>query len=375
MVKVVGVGGGTGLPVLLRGLRQLSENSGHGAHNPFSIAAIVCVSDNGGSSGHLRQSFGIPAVGDLRNCLVALSDGDCLLADLFQYRFSGGNGLEGHALGNLIVTAFCQMSGSLGEAIELAKGVLRSKGCVLPATETAATLCAELESGDQIRGESQITAARSRIAKVWLEPGNPPPSDGVLQALACADAIILGPGSLYTSIVPNLLVGGVAEAVRNSPALKIFVCNLVTQPGETDGLTAADHLRVLETYLGAGVVDVCVLNSQPIKETVEERYLEFGSEPVSWSEDGIGRMGVVPVTADLLAETPLKVRHDAMKLARLIVSLTEGVHLPVPFFPSKEARWPRRRTLRAKMSGISAREGHPLYLDKQRRWVKTVMVE
>ena len=328
MLNLVGMGGGTGLPVLLGGLRQFSESFRHGAQPPLSISAIVCVSDNGGSSGHLRQHFGIPAVGDLRNCLVALSDGDSLLADLFQYRFAGGNGLNGHSLGNLIVTAFCQMSGSLGAAIELAKEVLRSNGCVLPATETASSLCAEMESGEQIRGESQITAARGKVARVWLEPDNPPPSCGVLQALASADAIILGPGSFYTSIIPNLLVAGVAEAVRNSPALKIFICNLVTQPGETDGFTAADHLRVLETYLGIGVVDVCVLNSQPIKRTVEERYIESGSEPVSWNEEEMIQMGVATAVADLLEESRTKVRHDPIRLARLIVSLARGVQRP-----------------------------------------------
>ena len=328
MLNLVGMGGGTGLPVLLRGLRQFSEVSRHSAQPPLSISAIVCVSDNGGSSGHLRQHFGIPAVGDLRNCLVALSDGDSLLADLFQYRFSGGNGLNGHSLGNLIVTAFCQMSGSLGAAIELAKEVLRTNGRVLPATETASSLCAELESGERIHGESQITAARGKVARVWMEPDNPPPSCGVLQTLASADAIILGPGSFYTSIIPNLLVAGVAEAVRNSPALKIFVCNLVTQPGETGGFTAADHLRVLEPYLGTGVVDVCVLNSQPIKRTVEERYIESGSEPVSWNEEEMIQMGVATAVADLLEESRTKVRHDPIRLARLIVSLARGVQRP-----------------------------------------------
>ncbi|MBI3894989.1 MAG: uridine diphosphate-N-acetylglucosamine-binding protein YvcK [Acidobacteria bacterium] len=352
MVNLVGIGGGTGLPVLLRGLRQFSEGLEPSAQNPVHISAIVCVSDNGGSSGSLRHHFGIPAVGDLRNCLVALSDGDSLLADLFQYRFSGGNGLNGHALGNLIVTAFCQMSGSLGGAVELSKEVLRSQGCVFPVTEIASSLCAEFESGDQIRGESEITAARGRIARVWLEPGNPPPSCGVLQTLDDADAIILGPGSLYTSIIPNLLVAGVAEAVRNSPALKIFVCNLVTQPGETDGFTAADHLRALETYLGAGVIDVCVLNSQPIARTVEEKYLETGSEPVRWSKDEIARMGVVPAIADLLEESQTKVRHDPIRLARSILSFTWVFSPRAKFFPGEKAGLPERGTLCAELLGI-----------------------
>ncbi|OFV94271.1 MAG: hypothetical protein A3F68_08710 [Acidobacteria bacterium RIFCSPLOWO2_12_FULL_54_10] len=352
MLNFLGMGGGTGLPVVLWGLRQLSGNSGHDGQSTFNISAIVCVSDNGGSSGHLRQSYGIPAVGDLRNCLVALSDSDCLLANLFQYRFSGGNGLDGHSLGNLIVAAFCQMSGNLGVAIDLAKEVLHTQGSVLPATEAAVTLCAEVESGGCIRGESQITAARSRIHRVWLEPGNPPPFPEALQALANADAIILGPGSLYTSIIPNLLVSGVADAVRNSPALKIFVCNLVTQPGETDGFTAADHLRVLQTYLGAGAVDICLLNSQPIVRTVRGLYLESGSEPVNWREDEISRMGVLPIRADFLAEKQSKIRHDPIKLARMIVSLTRAGRHGDDYVPGKDCMSFNRRPACAELSAI-----------------------
>jgi uncharacterized cofD-like protein len=324
MVKIVGIGGGTGLPVLLKGLKQLCESPRTDAQADFSISAIVCVSDNGGSSGHLRQSFGIPPVGDLRNCLVALSDTDPVLTDLFQYRFCGGNGFKGHSLGNLIVTALCQMSGNLGRAIDLAQAILRSKGTVCPVTEEAVTLCADLESGERIRGESQITAARGTIKRIWLEPENAAPFGGALQAIASADAIVLGPGSLYTSLLPNLLVAGVAEAIRNSPALKLFVCNLVTQPGETDGFSAADHLKVLEIYLGRRVIDVCAVNSGPILPTQEERYIESGSEPVRWREDEIVQMGAAPAVADLLEEKQFKLRHDPIKLARLIVSLIRG---------------------------------------------------
>jgi uncharacterized cofD-like protein len=338
MMKLVGVGGGTGLSVLLRGLKQLSDDSERRSPAAdLNLSAVVCVSDNGGSAGKLRQSFGIPAVGDLRNCLVALADGDHMLTELFQHRFSGGNGLQGHSLGNLIVTALFQMSGSLGQATELAREVLRSKGHVLPVTEHALTLCAEMESGEVIRGESQITAARRRITRVWLEPDSPPPFRGVLQALSGADSIILGPGSLYTSIIPNLLVQGVAEAVRNSQALRILVCNLMTQPGETDGFTAADHLQALENYLGPGVIDLCVMNSQPIAQNTEETYWESGSKPVGCDEEGIARMGVAPVVAELLAEDQAKVRHDPGKLARLIVSLTGGIQRAAAITSGRES--------------------------------------
>ncbi|MBI2816603.1 MAG: uridine diphosphate-N-acetylglucosamine-binding protein YvcK [Acidobacteria bacterium] len=326
MLRFAGVGGGTGLSVLLRGLKELS-NGAHAAapDGGISMSAIVCVSDNGGSTGYLRQSFRMPAVGDLRNCLVALADGDSTMAELFQYRFSGGNGLDGHSLGNLIVTALFQLSGSLAQAVELAQTVLGSRGCVLPVTETAPSLCAELQSGKVIRGESQITAARGRIKKVWLDPDSPPPAAGVLQAISCADAIVLGPGSLYTSIVPNLLVRDVAEAVRKSQAVKIFVCNLMTQPGETDGMTAAAHLRVLQQYLGFGGVDICILNAQRMEPSTEQAYRELGSEPVTWDEGELTDLGAMPVAADILAESPWKLRHDSCKLARLVVTLTCGI--------------------------------------------------
>ena len=324
MLRFAGIGGGTGLPMVLQGLRQLSERSVYAGRSAFGISAIVAVSDNGGSSGCLRHSFGIPAVGDLRNCLVALSRRDCLLPDLFQYRFSQGDGLEGHSLGNLIMTALTQMSGSFSKAMELASEVLCAEGYVLPATDTEVTLCADLESGERIRGEWQVTAARSRIDRVWLEPLNPPAYTGVLQALKSADAIIMGPGSLYTSIIPNLLVAGVSDAVRKSQALKIYVCNLVTQPGETDGFAAEDHLSVLNTYVGSGVVDVCILNSQPIPQTLQDGYCQAGSEPVRWDERSIRRMGAIPMAADLLSDNHLTVRHDPDKLACLIQSLTQA---------------------------------------------------
>ncbi len=359
MLKLVGVGGGTGLPVLLRGLKQVSDRPEHRTPAAgFELSAIVTVSDNGGSTGKLRQSFGIPAIGDLRNCLAALS-GDRLLAEIFQHRFSGGNGLDGHSLGNLIVTALLQMSGSLGQAVELAKEVLQSTGCVLPVSESAPTLCAEMESGRVVRGEWQITAARNRIRKVWLEPEGPPPSRGVLDALTSADVIILGPGSLYTSIIPNLLVAGVAEALRNSSALKVFVCNLMTQPGETGGFTAADHLRVLETYVGRGVLDIFVLNSRPIEQTAGEIYRENRSEPVQWDGDEIARMGVVPVIADLSSEEQGKVRHDPNKLARLIVSLSRETQRIRDILSGRESLVAYEEASCVELWDISASENHP----------------
>ncbi len=324
-MNLVAMGGGTGLPVLLQGIKQLTLEVPRGATaNSLNVSAIVSVSDNGGSSGQLRQSFGIPAVGDLRNCLVALSEGDRILTDLFQHRFRDGDGLNGHSLGNLIVTALFQKSGTLGQAVELAKKVLHSMGCVLPVTESATTLCAEMESGETVRGELQITAAENRIKRVWLEPEKPAPSGGVLRSISCADVIVIGPGSLYTSIIPNLLVDGVAKSIRNSRALKIFVCNLMTQPGESDGFTAIDHLQVMESYLGYGAIDICVLNSQEVRQITEQAYRHSDSEPVQWDEEEITQMGVTPIVADLLSEDQTKVRHSPAKLARLVLSLMRG---------------------------------------------------
>jgi uncharacterized cofD-like protein len=325
-MRIVGIGGGTGLPVLLRGLKALSE-SHQEVGDPQGIfpAAVVCVTDNGGSSGALRRAFGVPGVGDLRNCLVALSSGDPKLADLFQYHLHGSDrGLAGHCLGNLIVTALHARAGNLRRAISLAGEMLQLKGQVLPCTDTSPTLCAELENGTVARGECEIVERRQPIRRVWLEPELPPAASGVLEALAEADAIVLGPGSLYTSILPNLLTEGVAAAIRSSPALKIFVCNLMTEPGETDHLSAADHIQVLEEYIGPRKIAACLLNSQPIGWLLASCHLADGSTPVKRDVMAIAERGIVPLSADLLAEGEPRVRHDPIKLARLVVRLTRG---------------------------------------------------
>ncbi|PYT17966.1 MAG: YvcK family protein [Acidobacteria bacterium] len=324
-MNIVGIGGGTGLPVLLRGLKQLRDRSVDGnASDSFSVTALVCVSDNGGSSGSLRQALDIPAVGDLRNCLVALAEGNPALRDIFQYRLRGESGLDGHCLGNLIVSALCARSGNLQQAVHLAAEILQSQGRVLPSTEVSATLCAESENGAIERGETQITARRMKIRRVWLEPPNTPPAPGVLETLASADAIVLGPGSLYTSVIANLLPTGVADAVRNSPALKILVCNLMTQAGETDGYSASDHVRAVQQYLGREGVHICLLNSTPISEDLEAKYARAGTMPVCGDLEEISLRGVVPICLDLLGGGADGVRHDPGKLARWIVGLTRA---------------------------------------------------
>ncbi|MGH9557874.1 MAG: gluconeogenesis factor YvcK family protein, partial [Bryobacteraceae bacterium] len=230
LMNIVGLGGGTGLPVLLRGLKQLRDwGADRCGEDRVSAAAVVCVSDNGGSSGSLRKALGIPAVGDLRNCLAALS-GSPALRDIFQFRMRGDPGLDGHPLGNLIVAALSAKSGNIRHAVHLASSFLDLRGRVLPCTEVSASLCAEFEDGAIVQGETQIAARRAPIRRLWLEPREAPPAPGVLDTIRSADAIVLGPGSLHTSVIPNLLPSGVAAAVRDSSAIKILVVNLMTQP-------------------------------------------------------------------------------------------------------------------------------------------------
>ena len=323
------IGGGTGLPIVLRGLRQISLST---AIEDISLTAIVCVSDNGGSSGALRQSFGIPAVGDLRNCLVALADVDSPLSDLFQHRLGQGHGLRGHALGNLVVIALCERTGSLREAVDQAAGLLRVRGRVLPSTEAPVTLCAEFADGAIVRGETQIVNQMDRISRMWLEAENLAPSPGLLAAIESADVIVFGPGSLFSSILPNLLVPGVAEAIRESRALRIQVCNLMTQPGETDGFRASDHLRALLRYLGEGAIDACVMNSGELPPSLVPDASAAGIHPVFNDTETIRELGARPVFASVTGPHAVHLRHDPIELARVITDLAVE--------QTSESRWP-----------------------------------
>jgi len=326
-LRVVGIGGGTGLSVLLAGLGRASERARRAGGVPLDITAVVSVADDGGSSGHLSREFGIPSVGDLRNCLVALSEGDRLWGELFQHRFGGGNGLRGHALGNLVVAALIERAGALSAAVERLGRSLGVRGRVLPATDRPVTLEAEIEGGGVVVGESLIPGAGGRIARVWLRPEHPEPAPGVLEALAAADAIVLGPGSLYTSVVPPLLVGGVAEAIRRSRALTVFACNLLTQRGETDGFDAGDHLAALEACLGPGAVDVCLVNDRDLPEEAAGPFRAAGVAPVRPLLGRPALGGAFPVRADLLREGRFDNRHDPDKLAAAVVSLARGLRV------------------------------------------------
>jgi uncharacterized cofD-like protein len=337
-MRIVCVGGGTGLPVLLRGIGQICHPSCVDEEE-ISLTAVVSVSDNGGSSGALRHSFGIPAVGDLRNCLVALTHGGSPLGDLFQHRLGRGDGLIGHALGNLVVTALCERTGSLLEAVRQAADLLNSWGRVLPSTEQPVTLCAEFDDRAVVRGEVQIVRHLGRIERVWLEPEGLSPTPGLVAAILSADIIVFGPGSLYTSIVPNLLIPEIAEAVQLSSALKVLVCNLMTQAGETDGFTASDHLRVLEQYVGEGVIGACVLNSSPMSRRLLAQADSAGIHPVENDVEEIVRHGTVPVIADVLSEDGARIGHDPAKLAALVAMLgreRDGCKCRLDLFPVLE---------------------------------------
>ncbi|HLH31691.1 MAG TPA: gluconeogenesis factor YvcK family protein [Terriglobia bacterium] len=320
-MKIVGIGGGTGLPVLLSGLREIQQSHAES----LEITAVVTVSDSGGSTGALREAFAMPAMGDIRKCMVALAPEHSVLTSVCKHRFDNPQSFAGHSLGNLILSALYQMNGDFAAAVRQAGELLELQGRVLPATYVPVTLCALHEDDGIVRGESNIPRPGRRIRRVWFDVQNPPAAPGVLEALRDADAIVLGPGSLYTSVVPNLLVAGIVYAILESKAIKIYVTNLMTQAGETEGYSAADHLSALLEYLPA--VDVCVLNSSAIGTGVAERYLRSGAEIVSGSpedEDRIRRRGTLPVAVPLLKVGETKARHDSEALARLVVSLARG---------------------------------------------------
>jgi uncharacterized cofD-like protein len=308
--RVVAIGGGTGLSVLLRGLKRYTWN----------LTAVVAVSDDGGSSGRLRAELGMPPPGDIRNCLVALADTEPLMERLFQHRMAAGSGLKDHAFGNLFLAAMTEITGGdFEQAIRESSRVLAVRGRVLPSTLAPVRLRAELEDGTWLEGESRIGRAQSRIRRVELVPERPAPLAEVLEAVAEADLIVLGPGSLYTSIVPHLLVAGMAEALRASGALKVYVANIMTQPGETDGMDAAAHVDALIRH--GATLDVAVVNTGRLSAAALERYRREGAEPVAPATDELRGRGLRVVEADLWNGEEGVLRHDADSLARLIVAL------------------------------------------------------
>lgn len=308
--KVVVVGGGTGLGTILRGLKEISAN----------LTAIVTVADDGGSSGRLRREFGILPPGDIRNCLVALADLEPLMEKLMQYRFGGESVFAGHNFGNLFLTAMTNVTGDFEQAIKASGKVLAVRGQVLPATLEHVVLKARLADGRIIAGESSIPTAQVPVERVFLDPADSKPVPEALAAILDADVILLGPGSLYTSIIPNLLVKDIAEAIRASGALKVYVCNAMTQPGETDRYSASQHVQAIIRHGGPGLIDMAIVNTGPIPETILSRYKEEGAEPVEADLEIIKALGISPMGIDIVHKSSV-IRHDAQKLAKLVEKL------------------------------------------------------
>lgn len=308
--KIVAIGGGTGLSTLLRGLKQYSSN----------ITAIVTVADDGGSSGRLRREMGILPPGDIRNCIAALADEEKLLTELFQYRFHAGDGLSGHSFGNLFISAMTEITGDLEQAIDASAKVLAIRGKVLPATLTDVSLWAKLADGRIIEGESKITEAMGQIRQIGCHPADPVALPAALAAIKEADYIIIGPGSLYTSIIPNLLVPAIRQALAEVTVPRVYVCNIMTQPGETDNYSVADHLRAIEGVCEERVFDAVLAQRTAPSPQSLQLYAQEHSHPVFLDREEVGKMGYRIVLANVMAEDEVtaKVRHDPQRLARVL---------------------------------------------------------
>jgi uncharacterized cofD-like protein len=319
-VRIVALGGGTGLSTLLRELKDhVSRRKEERVRMPISdLAAVVTVTDDGGSSGRLRREYRMLPPGDIRNCMVALSKDEELLSRLFQYRFATGKSLKGHSFGNLFLTALTKVTGDFTEAVRLSGQVLAIRGRIFPATLANVHLEAALEDGRVVKGETRISASRRRIRRVRLVPRDARPLPEVLRAIEQANLLTFGPGSLYTSVIPNLLVRGVADAVRRSRATKIYIANLMTQPGETLGYTLADHVRAIYEHTSPDLFDWVIINRQPISGRLLRRYRSQGAEPVKFDLDELQGMGLRCVLDSLVDEQHV-VRHDAARLARLLL--------------------------------------------------------
>lgn len=313
-LRIVVVGGGTGLSTLLHGLKQYARQG------QVDLCAIVTVTDDGGSSGRLRRDFDILPPGDIRNCMVALSEDEALLSKLFQYRFAGGKGLAGHSFGNLFLTALTHVTGDFPRAVRVSSEVLAIYGRIYPSTSANVGLRAVMADGSVVEGETKISRSRKRIVKLELTPGKVKPLKEALEAIASADLISLGPGSLYTSVIPNLLVEGVVRAIRKSRAAKAYFANLMWQPWETMMYSAADHVEAIHRHGGKGTVEKVVLNKTPL--TGEQRRLYAASKvyPVELDVPRIEEMGLEVVMRPLLARGE-KVRHDSLAIARVAVEL------------------------------------------------------
>lgn len=312
--NVVVIGGGHGLSVLLEGLKEYSNN----------IKAIVTVADDGGSSGRLREEFNVLPPGDIRNCLVALAEAPPLMRDLFQFRFSQGEGLKGHNFGNLFITALSKISGDFDEAIKYASRILAVRGEVIPSTLERVRLVAEHENGEITFGENNIPKSGLPIDKIKLSPGKCLGNEEAIDAIKEADAVVIGPGSLYTSIIPNLLVPNISKVLSDTKALKIYVCNVMTQYGETDGFSASDHVKSIIKHTGSNIIDYCVVNRGSIPRNLLAKYAEEDSEPVKVDVKELHKVGCKVVSENIISNTDY-VRHNSKKLARTLMDIITNI--------------------------------------------------
>ncbi len=324
-MKVVAIGGGTGLSSLLRGIKHYVPKT------IDDLTAIVTVADNGGSSGRIRRELHIPPPGDVRNCIVALAEDEAILSKAFQYRFEEGEGLKGHSFGNLFLTVLTKITGSFIEAIEITSNILKIKGKIIPSTAELVNLVAEFTDGKIIEGETEITEygkqLKAKIKRIWLEPSDIKAPSEAVEKIMTADFIVLGPGSLYTSIVPNLLVKDIRDALLKTKAKKIYVVNVMTQYGETDKFTASDHVKALYQVVGKPFIDAVVINTTLPPDDVLKRYLKEHSEPVVADAGTLSEMGLVVCSGDLI-DKGTYARHNPQKLADILIKLFKNLEKP-----------------------------------------------
>lgn len=326
-MRIVSIGGGNGLSTLLSGIKKYARGAQASAEpgSPvIEITAVVTVSDDGGSSGRLRRDFDILPPGDIRNCMAALSEDEDLLCHLFQYRFASGRGLKGHSFGNLFLTAMHQITGDFAQAVKLSSEILAIRGRIFPVTSANITLEALLSDGSVVRGESTISKSRRPIDLIRLRPANCEPLPETLEAISKADLITLGPGSLYTSVIPNILVNGIPQSIERSPALKVYFVNLMWQPGETIDFPASRHVEAIHAHAQRKLIDCVVLNTAPIPASLKRRYARAQVKPVENDLEKLAELEVEVVTAGLIGDAALvhhKVRHDPIAIANVVIDL------------------------------------------------------
>src|SRR5579872_7369914 len=327
-LRVVAIGGGTGLSTLLKGLKKYVASvgdphvsAGSDISSISELCAVVTVTDDGGSSGRLRKEFNMLPPGDVRNCIVALSEDEALLAKVFQHRFEKGTGLEGHSFGNLFLAALTSLTGDFSEAVRLSSEILATRGHIYPATAANIELEALMDDGSRVRGETKITASKGRIRELFLVPPDVGPMPQTLEAIAHADMITIGPGSLFTSLIPNLLVRGISQAIVDSRATKVYICNLMTQANESLGLTAADHIRALNRHAQGPIFDYALLNRTPVSQELKAKYALEGACQIVNDLEQVEALGVIPVLGDYLEEAGVA-RHNFTRAAQDVLQLT-----------------------------------------------------